>query len=169
MKKILCIFFIIIPMLLSACAKSETPESAVSSTAITAEMTESAQPAENETKTEAEEMNDITLIINETEFGVTLYDNETARELKKRLPLTVNMEELHGNEKYYYLDSSLPSSPTVPSGIRSGDIKLFGSDCLVVFYEDFNTSYSYTDIGKINNPDGLKEALGDGNITVTFR
>ncbi len=169
MKKILCIFFLIIPMLLSACAKSETPESAVSSTAITAEMTESTQPAENKTKTEEVEMNDITLIINGAEFGVTLYDNDTAIEFRKRLPLTVDMEELHGNEKYYYLDSALPSSPSVPSGIKSGDIKLFESDCLVVFYEDFNTSYSYTDIGKINNSDGLKEALGNGNITVTFR
>ena len=56
----------------------------------------------------------------------------------------------------------------MPDSIKSGDLKLFGDDCLVVFYESFSTSYSYTDIGQIDNPDGLKDALGSENVTVTF-
>lgn len=45
---------------------------------------------------------------------------------------------------------------------------LFGSSCLVIFYENFNTSYSYTRIGKINNANNLDIILGNNDATVTF-
>ena len=43
---------------------------------------------------------------------------------------------------------------------------LYGSDCLVIFYENFDTPYSYTRIGKIDNVDNLKDVLGNGNVNV---
>ena len=45
---------------------------------------------------------------------------------------------------------------------------LFGSSCLVIFYENFNTSYSYTRFGKINNANNLDIILGNNDATVTF-
>lgn len=36
------------------------------------------------------------------------------------------MNELNGNEKYFYLDSSLPVNPYSPNTIGKGDIMLFG-------------------------------------------
>lgn len=39
--------------------------------------------------------------------------------------------------------------------IHAGDIMLYGASCLVLFYEDFNTSYRYTPLGYIEDPDGL--------------
>lgn len=45
---------------------------------------------------------------------------------------------------------------------------LFGSSCLVIFYENFNTAYSYTRIGKINNVNNLDTVLGSDDVTVTF-
>ena len=57
---------------------------------------------------------------------------------------------------------------TSPGTINAGDIMLFGSNCVVVFYETFKTSYSYTRIGKIKNVADLKKALGSGDITIKF-
>ena len=108
------------------------------------------------------------LVGNET-FSATLYDNEAARTLIDILPLTLNMSELNGNEKYYYLDTSLPTNASRPSGIKTGDIMLYGNSCLVLFYESFSTSYSYTPIGHIDDPTGLAAALGSGSVQVTFR
>lgn len=45
---------------------------------------------------------------------------------------------------------------------------LWGSNGLVLFYETFNTSYSYSKIGYMENASGLKDALGSNNPTVTF-
>ena len=108
----------------------------------------------------------INLTINGNNFTATLDDNETTRELLSRLPLEVSMSELNGNEKYYYFDESLPTNSYRPSNISAGDIMLYGSDCLVIFYEDFNTPYSYTRLGKIDNVDNLKDVLGNGNVNV---
>ncbi len=111
---------------------------------------------------------DMTVTVNGKSFGATLADNQTARAFAELLPLTLDMEELNGNEKYCYLSGSLPSNPTNPGKIEEGDIMLFGSSCVVIFYESFNTSYSYTRLGKVTDPSGLKAALGSGNPTVSF-
>ncbi len=111
----------------------------------------------------------IEIVAGDSVFSAGLYDNETARALAARLPLTLNMSELNGNEKYYYFSDSLPTDPTDQSAIRSGDLMLYGDDCLVLFYEDFSTSYSYTCIGYMQDPSGLEEALGSGDVEVTFR
>jgi len=37
------------------------------------------------------------------------------------LPVTINMIELNGNEKYYDLPNSLPTNSSNPSTIKNGD------------------------------------------------
>lgn len=101
-------------------------------------------------------------------FAASLYDSETAETFKALLPLTLDMSELNGNEKYYYLPDNLPTASSIPSEIHAGDIMLYGNSCLVLFYEGFSTSYSYTPIGIIDDPDGLAAALGSGSVRVTF-
>ena len=80
------------------------------------------------------------------------------------LPQKYTMNELNGNEKYAYLDKTLPTDSHNPNKINKGDIMLFGNNCLVIFYKTFNTNYSYTKIGHIESlPD-----LDKSNIKVRF-
>ncbi len=108
------------------------------------------------------------ITIRANSFVATLYDNETAKAFADLLPLTITMNELNGNEKYHYLSSNLPASPENPSIIHNGDLMLYGSNCILLFYETFNTTYSYTKIGTVDNPTELEAALGSNNPTVKF-
>lgn len=101
-------------------------------------------------------------------FSAALYENETVNAFRQLLPLTLNMSELNGNEKYYYLNSTLPTDSSCPEEIHSGDLMLYGDSCLVVFYKNFSTSYSYTSLGKIDDPSGLADAVGSGDVQITF-
>ncbi len=95
-------------------------------------------------------------------YELILEDNDTAKAFFAMLPLNFEMQELNGNEKYYYLDTTLPSNDAIPKQIQKGDVMLYNGNCIVIFYKDFITTYSYTKIGHIVNlPDLSKE-----NITV---
>ena len=54
--------------------------------------------------------NNLKITIGSASFNATLESNETTKEFKKLLPLTVNMSELNGNEKLFYLQNSLPTA-----------------------------------------------------------
>ena len=111
-----------------------------------------------------EDMKEIKVIINDIEYNINLEENETAKEFIKMLPKEYTMNELNGNEKYTYLDKSLPTDSYNPNQINKGDVMLFGDNCLVIFYKTFNTNYSYTKIGHIDN----LQDLDNNNIKVKF-
>ncbi len=111
---------------------------------------------------------DITLTIGDRIFTAKMEQNSTAEAFRALLPLTLEMQELNGNEKYHYLSQSLPTNRTKVGTIHAGDIMLYGDNCVVVFYETFTTTYQYTPIGHITTPKGLKEALGSDSTTVHF-
>ena len=110
----------------------------------------------------------ILITIGSGEFTAELEDNAAADALRKQLPLEVTMREFNGNEKYVDLPERLPERPSAPGRIRNGDLMLYGSSCIVLFYETFSSSYSYTRLGRIGNPEGLASAVGGGNVTVRF-
>lgn len=101
-------------------------------------------------------------------FTATLNNNSTVASFKAMLPLTIQMSDLNSNEKFYYFSTTLPTNAANGGNIQVGDLMLYSNNCLVLFYEGFNTSYSYTRLGKIDNTAGLIAALGAGNVTVKF-
>lgn len=110
----------------------------------------------------------IKITVNSLIFTATLLDNNSAKAFKEMLPITINMVELNNNEKYFDLPNSLPTNSSNPQAINSGDLMLYGSKTLVLFYKTFSTSYSYTRLGKIDDTTGLATALGSGNVTITI-
>jgi hypothetical protein len=101
-------------------------------------------------------------------FTATLHGNATAAAFKILLPVTVNMTELNGNEKHVDLSAHLPADASNPGTIHAGDLMLWNSNTLVLFYKTFSTPYNYTSLGRIDDISGLVAAVGTGSVAVRF-
>lgn len=118
-------------------------------------------------QTTSQNMTEINIIIGNKTFVAEIEDTETGRAFVNRLPMTLNMSELNGNEKYYYLNESLPTNAQHYNTIEAGDLMLYGNSCIVLFYGKAG-GYSYTRLGKLKQTDGLANAVGSGSVNVTF-
>ena len=110
----------------------------------------------------------IRVTVGDREFSALLCDGAAAGEFYDMLPLTLDMTELNGNEKYYRSQTQFTTDSFMPERIESGDIMLFGNSYIVLFYDSFAPEYSYTPLGRLEDAQGLAEILGDGDVTVTF-
>ena len=168
MKKII-ITTLLLALLLCSCARQGT-ESTKTETQTVSVPSTTAQSTTAQSETVQERKDSVmNILIGEKVFSVTLEQNDTAAALTERLPLTLQMTELHGNEKYNYLPFSLPTDEKAVGQIHTGDVMLFGDNCLVVFYKDFSTSYAYTKIGTVEDTAGLADALGAGDVQCAFK
>ncbi|RDB62427.1 hypothetical protein C1878_08035 [Gordonibacter sp. 28C] len=102
------------------------------------------------------------------EIAVTLDDNETARAFAALLPLELDMLDVNGNEKFAALADPLPSHASAPGRIEAGDLMLYGDDGVVLFYESFSSSYSYTRLGRVDDPSALASVADAASVRVTF-
>ncbi|EXL66970.1 hypothetical protein FOPG_16883 [Fusarium oxysporum f. sp. conglutinans race 2 54008] len=111
---------------------------------------------------------DLQLTIGSSVFTTSILDNPTASAFRSLLPLDLRMSDLNGNEKHADLPTALPTASTDPGSIRAGDLMLYGSRTLVLWYEDYSTTYTYTRIGVIEDSEGLVAAVGEGQIDIRF-
>jgi hypothetical protein len=109
------------------------------------------------------------MTVGERRFAITLTDSAAARAFAAQLPLTLDMSELNGNEKHADLPKALPANASRPGTIRNGDLMLYGAETLVVFYLTFQSSYSYTRLGRVDDPSDLPQALGPRGVRVLFQ
>ncbi|WP_230946049.1 cyclophilin-like fold protein [Burkholderia territorii] len=110
----------------------------------------------------------IWMAVGERRFSITLADTEAARAFAAQLPLTLDMSDLNGNEKHAKLPKALPARDSQPGTIRVGDLMLWRADTLVVFYLTFDSPYSYTRLGSIDQPASLPDVLGRGMVRIVF-
>jgi hypothetical protein len=108
------------------------------------------------------------MTVGERRFAITLADTDAARALAAQLPLTLDMAELNGNEKHADLSQAFPTDASRPGTIQNGDLMLYGSNTVVVFYETFRSSYSYTRLGRVEDPSDLSRVLGRRSSRVIF-
>ena len=183
--------FLAVMLLLTACGNGRTASAGTSekapvtsSEAVVAESAAKEAPAETaaavqtsvtpaettvtESEEETMENNTITVTVNGSVFTARLADTAAAEQFAEMLPLTLDMSELNGNEKYIYTDTAFPAQAEAVGQIEKGDIMLYGDNCVVLFYESFSTPYSYTRLGSIEKADGLESAVGSGDVSVSF-
>lgn len=106
--------------------------------------------------------------VGETGFTATLADNEAVDALVEMMesgPVVLQMRDYASFEKVGPLGKSLPASNRQMT-TQAGDIVLYQGDQIVMFYG--TNSWSYTRIGHIDDLTGWEDALGDGDVTVTF-
>lgn len=101
-------------------------------------------------------------------FTATLEENAAVDafvEMMERAPVTIEMRDYAGFEKVGSLGQSLPASDRQTT-TQAGDIVLYQGNQIVIFYG--TNSWSYTRLGHIDDLTGWAEALGSGDVTVTF-
>ena len=132
------------------------------------ENNENSNNDDNQNNNEGEESDmNINLEVNGYKFVIELLDNETTKEVISMLPLTIEMEDMP-HEKYYYFDDTFTTNSERVNYINIGDVMLYGNSCLVIFYESFSTSYSYTRLGKIKDTTNLASVLGSDKVVVNL-
>lgn len=103
-----------------------------------------------------------------TTFSASLEDNDGAAalaEMLERQPVTIQMRDYGGFEKVGALGETLPAQDSQMTA-GPGDIMLYQSDQIVMFYG--SNSWSYTRLGHIDDLKGWEQALGTGDVTVTL-
>ena len=121
---------------------------------------------ESEDKDQPEEAMMIKITVGGKVFSADIEPSETGRAFIAKLPLTLDMSELNGNEKYCY-GVSLPRADKYFGTIAAGDLMLYSGNCIVLFYGSAG-GYSYTRIGQLQSVEGLSAALGSGSVKVAF-
>lgn len=106
--------------------------------------------------------------IGDSIFTATLEDNEAVSELvamMQEAPVVIAMHDYSGFEKVGPLGRSLTANNSQTT-TQAGDIVLYNGNQIVMFYGE--NSWSYTRIGYIDDLTGWEEALGNGDVTVSF-
>ena len=155
---------VLLALTLAACGAQTAPE--------TVQQVQSAPSVATVTpvETSSEEETDmkINVDVGGESFTATLENNAATAALVDMLEsgsLVIEMSDYAGFEKVGSLGTRLPSSNRQLT-TSSGDIVLYNSSQIVIFYG--SNSWSYTLLGRIDDLTGWAEALGSGDVTVTF-
>ena len=114
-------------------------------------------------------MDQIILSFNDHTYTATLADNPSAKafaELLKVGPLTVSTHDYGNFEKVGSLGTELPRTDERIT-TSPGDIILYRGNQITVYYAQ--NTWSFTRLGRIDDPSGLREALGSGDVEITFQ
>ena len=177
MKKMIAVMMAIALIMMSGCS-SDGKEAREADTAEETQQTETDDPDADEDQKkdntggneEESEMIEMTLKINDEEVNVKWEDNESVRALAglaAKGPATVETSMYGGFEQVGALGTTLPSND-VDTATEPGDIVLYSSSNIVVFFG--TNSWAYTRLGHIEGKSGdeLKDLLGGDTAVLTI-
>ena len=121
------------------------------------------EPAQEETMNES--VSKLKIEVDGHSFTATLEENDATAALLELLPLTISMSDYSGFEKVGSLGTSLPTG-NAQTTTQAGDVVLYNGNQIVIFYG--SNSWSYTRLAHVDDLTGWAEALGNGDVTVTF-
>jgi len=157
--KILGVAGLTMLLLLSGCLANQTTD--------TTSVVESHEKAvENNMSVKLEQNKEMTmkLMIDNTVVPVSWEQNASTEELKKMLPLTINMSMYGGFEQVGSIGHSLTRNDKQTT-TQYGDIVLYAGDKIVIFYG--SNSWSYTRLGHIDlSQSEMTDLLSHGNVTI---
>lgn len=125
---------------------------------------------ETDTQNDGEENAEMNMKVQvgDTIFSATLEENAAVSalvDMMRESPVVLQMNDYSGFEKVGPLGTSLPADNSQTT-THAGDIVLYNGNQIVIFYG--SNSWSYTRLGHIDDLTGWEEALGNGDVTVTF-
>lgn len=156
MKRLLVIILIMSVIVLCGCGQTTDTETT------TEETTGITQSTDN--KPEGE----ISMTIDDTDVTVVWEDNESVMALKEFIadkPLVIDASAYGGFEQVGSLGTTLPSDDEQIQ-TKAGDIMLYSSDQIVVFFG--TNSWSYTPLGRITDKSDqeLEDLLKGDNVKI---
>jgi len=172
MKRILALWIALLMLFfLSACAGKTGKKSTLRPSAqISLEARSSSGKNQLRPPSDAEKETEMKLQVQVggSAFTATLEDNVAVSalvEMIREAPVVIQMSDYSGFEKVGPLGTALPTSNSQTTA-HAGDIVLYSGDQIVIFYG--SNSWSYTRLARIDDLTGWEEALGSGDVTVTF-
>ena len=157
--KILGVAGLTMLLLLSGCLANQTTD--------TTSVVESHEKAvENNMSVKLEQNKEMTmkLMIDNAVVPVSWEQNASTEELKKMLPLTINMSMYGGFEQVGSIGHSLTRNDKQTT-TQYGDIVLYAGDKIVIFYG--SNSWSYTRLGHIDlSQSEMTDLLSHGDVTI---
>lgn len=101
-------------------------------------------------------------------FSATLESNaavDSIVQMMQNAPIVIEMSDYAGFEKVGPLGTSLPRSDSQTT-THAGDIVLYNGNQIATYYG--TNSWSFTRLGKIDDLTGWEDALGSGDVILTF-
>lgn len=155
---------LLLNLILLAAITGCSSKQAASSEILSVESQQSSIPEETTTERIDAEMK---MYINDIEIPVTWENNQSVNALKDDLQMgdiVIPMSMYSNNEQFGSLGKIYPSSD-IQTTTNNGDIVLYSSNQIVVFYG--SNSWAYTRLGRMDLPeDEVTELLCNGDITI---
>ena len=170
-RKLLLFGIILLVCIISmaACSQKQDPKAAEDNSGTETESAEATIPSGDAEADADEETFTMRMKINDTDVKVAWENNDAVKalaEMAAKGDVTIQMNAYGGFEQVGPIGTALPGNDTNIK-TKAGDIMLYTSDHMVIFYG--SNSWSYTRLGHITDKSSseLKDLLSGSSVTVT--